>query len=153
MVKALLFFQSHLLGHLLSCFHLLLVQIHFLPVPSVLLLLLYQMLDHSCLRLVLVGLHVEEFFLLLLFILCVTDFLLDLHIVVSLLLQDLLSLLLFLSLVHQSHLSFFLHLHLQPELLFSVSLHISLSLGNDISSLLSSLVNLLEGANLLLLEQ
>lgn len=66
---------------------------------------------------------------------------------------DFLSLLLLLGLVEESHVRLLVHLHLHSHLLLLHALHVPPPLRNYVSRLLPSLVDLLVGSVLLLLQK
>ena len=55
--------------------------------------------------------------------------------------------------MQKSYLRFFIHFHLVPQLLLILVLHVTSTLIHDVASLLPSLLNLLEGTILFLLQQ
>ena len=91
--------------------------------------------------------------MLLLLLLGVRNILLNLLSMGPFIIVDFLSLLLLLGLVQQRHVRLFVHLHLHAHLLLLLILHIPPPLGNDVASLLPSLVNLLVSSVLLLFQK
>ena len=96
---------------------------------------------------------IEKLLLLLLLLLGIAYILLNFFAVSSLVVVDFLSLLFLLSFVEQSHVSFLVHFHLNPHVLFLLDLLVPSPLGNNISSLLTGLINFLVGSILFLLQK
>ena len=101
----------------------------------------------------LITLVIEEFFLLLLFLLRVANILFYFFTVRSFIIQYFLSLLFFLSLMQQSYLCLFIQFHLLPKLLLVLVFHVTSALIDDVACLLSGLLDFLESTVLLLFQE
>jgi hypothetical protein len=96
---------------------------------------------------------IEKLLLLLLLLLSIAYILLNFFSMGPLVVVDFLSLLFLLRLVQQCHVSFLVHFHLHPHLLFLLDLLVSSPLRDNISGLLTGLIDFLISSILFLLQK
>ena len=101
----------------------------------------------------LIILMIEKLLLLLLLLFSIAYILLNFFSMGPLVVVDFLSLLFLLSLVEKSHVSFFVHFHLHSHMLLLLDLLVSSPLRNNISSLLTGLIDFLISSILFLLQK
>ena len=141
--ESLAFFSGHFLMHHLSSS--LFLFLHLFPFfcTCFFLLLFNHRLNHRCFSSMLIVLVVKHFFSLHLLLLCITDFLLNLLAMCSLIVvYTLLLILLDSSVVEDLVLLFLLFLH-NSTVFFISSIHVSSSLVYNVWSFFSSLINFL----------